>query len=271
MHSVEANLADLPEDSAALRALLRSLLLERDREKQRADEQKQRAETQTQRAEELHVELLRLQLELERLKKQYYGPRADRLRCAGDLAQILLDFAAELERKPVPPDDVPPQTPKEDETELRRVKRRKGRRNLANFENLPVTTHVHELSAEERACPCCGIERNEIGADESWQIEYLPGRFERIQHVCKKYACVSCEHAGENPQIEVAAKPEAAMDKGLAGPGLLAYIVTSKFADYGVSRRRWLVWQRRTMQEMRVGPSVAAIRNRHQTTVCCCR
>jgi hypothetical protein len=59
--------------------------------------------------------------------------------------------------------------------ELRRVKRRKGRRNLANFENLPVTTCVHELSEQERACPCCGIERKEIGTDHSWQVEYLPG------------------------------------------------------------------------------------------------
>jgi hypothetical protein len=39
------------------------------------------------------------------------------------------------------------------QVELVRVKRRKGRRNLANFENLPVTTHVYELSEAERACP----------------------------------------------------------------------------------------------------------------------
>jgi transposase len=76
------------------------------------------------------------------------------------------------------------------------------------------------------------VERKEIGADESWQIEYIPGRFERIQHVRKKYACSTCEKSGENPQMEVAAKPEAAIDKGMAGPGLLAYIVTSKFSDY---------------------------------------
>jgi transposase len=112
------------------------------------------------------------------------------------------------------------------------VRRRKGRRNLANFENLPATTHVHELSAEQRACPCCGVERAEIGADESWQIEYFPGHFERIHHVRKKYACPACEDNGASPSIETAAKPEAAIDKGLAGPGLLAYIVTSKFADY---------------------------------------
>ena len=59
-----------------------------------------------------------------------------------------------------------------------------------------------------------------------------PGRFERIRHVRKKYACVACERAGENPRMEVAAKPETAIDKGMAGPGLLAYIIASKFSDY---------------------------------------
>src|SRR6202044_3723190 len=85
---------------------------------------------------------------------------------------------------------------------------------------------------EQRQCPCCGVERKEIGADESWQIEYIPGRFERLHHVRKKYACLGCESQGEKPQMEVAAKAEAAIEKGMAGPGLLAYIVTSKFADY---------------------------------------
>jgi transposase len=102
------------------------------------------------------------------------------------------------------------------------VKRRKGRRHLANFENLPVTTHVYELSEEQRACPCCGIERKEIGQEESWQIERVPGRFERIHHVRKKYACQACETNGDNPRIETAVKPETAIGKGLAGPGLLA-------------------------------------------------
>ena len=203
---------------------------ERDQEKQRAEEQKQRAEAHGKQAAELQVELLRLQLELERYKKWYYGPRADRLQSDKDVAQMLLNFAEALERKPVPAVDLP--QPAEPAEELRRVQRRKGRRNLANFENLPVTTHVYELSEAERACPCCGLTRQEIGADESWQVEYLPGHFERIHHVRKKYACTSCETNGENPSIHTAKKPETAINKVLAGPGLLAYIVTSKFSDY---------------------------------------
>jgi transposase len=224
--------------------MVRSLLEERDgqrqraeeqqylaeKQQQRAEEQQQRAEEQELRVEELRVEMLRLQLELERFKRWYYGPRADRLQGSGELAQLLLNFAEWLDRKPVHPDDVPPHAGPEEE--LRRVKRRRGRRRLANFENLPVTTRVHELSPEQRACPCCGVERKEIGADESWQVEYLPGRFERIHHVRRKYACAGCESKGTNPRMETAAKPETAIDKGMAGAGLLSYIVTSKFSDY---------------------------------------
>ena len=90
----DAGLVDLPDDSESLRAMVGSLLEERDGQRQRADE--------------LHVENLRLQLELERYRKWYYGPRADRLQSSGDLAQLLLNFAEEMDRKPVNPDDLPP-------------------------------------------------------------------------------------------------------------------------------------------------------------------
>jgi len=75
--------------------------------------------------------------------------------------------------------------------------------------------------------------------------------------------------------MEVAAKPEAAIEKGLAGPGLLAYIVTSKFSDYlplyrlediferqgfEISRPRsrfgvamWPIWSNRCTSEWRQG------------------
>jgi transposase len=224
--------------------LVQSLLAERQQQQQQAaaqqrqiEEQQSRLVEQQRRTEEqrlqtaqLEAELLRLQVELERYKRWYYGPRADRLRTAGELAQLLLQFSEELDQKPVATEDREAQT--EPQEELRRVQRRKGRRDLARFEDLPVTTHVYELSEVERACPGCGQTRNEVGVEESWQVEYIPGRFERLQHVRKKYACPHCEKEGESPQITTAAKPEAVIDKGLAGPGLLAYIVTSKFNEY---------------------------------------
>ena len=250
----EANLVALPDDSQALKAMLHALMRERDEEKRRADRHEQRAEEQSKRANDLHVENLHLQLEMERFRKWYYGPRADRLQSSADLTHMLLNFAEEMDRKPVNPGDLPCGT--EAQEEVRRVKRRKGRRNLANFENLPVTTHVHELNEAERACPCCGIERKEIGTEESWQVEYLPGHFVRIHHVRRKYACAGCEDNGHNPQIETAAKPETAIDKGMAGPGLLAYIATSKFSDYTPLYRLEDVFERQRFEISRATQSV---------------
>ena len=259
MPTDENFLANLPEDKEALKAILRSLLQERDNQRQRAEAQSKRAEelqkkTEEQRkhADELYLENLWLQKELLRYKKATYGPRADRL-SENELAQVLLEFAEELEQKPLPAESI---APGEAGPEGRRVRRRKGRRALANFENLPVSTHVYELPAEQRLCPCCGVERKEIGSEESWQIEYIPGHFERIQHVRKKYACPSCEHAGENPRIAAAAKPETAIEKGFAGPGLLAYIVTSKFADYLPLYRLEDIFERQGFEISRATQSV---------------
>jgi transposase len=172
----------------------------------------------------------------------------------GDLAQLLLNFFEELDSKPINADDLPHDGKPEEE--LRQVKRRKGRRQLANFENLPVTTRVYELSAEQRACRCRGVERSEVGADESWQIEYLPGHFERIHHVRKRYACPGCESNGDSPRMETAAKPETAIDKGMAGPGLLAYIVTSKFSDYLPLYRLEDIFERQGFEISRATQSV---------------
>jgi len=252
---VSAKLNNLPQDRESLEAMVRSLILEREQQKQRANDLQGETLRQTKRAEELYLQNLRLQLELQRYKKWYYGPRADRLSSSQDLAQALLEFGEQLQAKAVHPEDIP-RNKAEPEYELRRVKRRRGRRDLANFEKLPVTTQVYELSAEQRQCPCCGVERKEIGADESWQIEYVPGRFERLHHVRKKYACPGCEGIGENPQMEVAAKPDAAIEKGMAGPGLLAYIVSSKYSDYLPLYRLENIFERQGFEISRATQSI---------------
>ena len=248
----EISVNNLPEDSASLKAMLREVLVKLESVSADQQHEKRLAEQLRQRADDLYLENLRLQQELERYKKATYGPRADRL-SMNQLAQMLLEFAEALEQKPINLEDLREAEP---ETEVRRVKRRTGRRALANFENLPVNTYVYELSAEERPCPSCGVERQEIGSEKSWQIEYIPGHFERLEHVRKKYACPSCERAGENPQIEVAAKAETAIEKGFAGPGLLAFIVTSKFADYLPLYRLEDIFERQGFEISRATQSV---------------
>src|SRR5712664_2114559 len=248
----EISVNNLPEDSASLKVMLREVLAKLESVSTDQQREKRLAEQLRQRADDLYLENLRLQQELERYKKATYGPRADRL-SMNQLAQMLLEFAEALEQKPINFEDLREAEP---ETEVRRVKRRNGRRALANFENLPVKTYVYELSVEERPCPSCGVERQEIGSEKSWQIEYIPGHFERLEHVRKKYACASCEREGENPQIEVAAKAETAIEKGFAGPGLLAFIVTGKFADYLPLYRLEDIFERQGFEISRATQSV---------------
>src|SRR5580704_15182080 len=150
-------ITSLPDDPAALKSMIATLSRQRD---EAARQREELARRLTQRIDELHVEKLRLEMELLRLKKWYYGPRADRLNMPGDVAQMLLEFAGELEARPVNPADLPPEAVADAGLDanaaadaaksVRRIKR--GRRNLAAFDHLPVTRNVHDLSDEEKRC-----------------------------------------------------------------------------------------------------------------------
>ncbi len=112
---------------------------------------------------------------------------------------------------------------------VRRVRR--GRRNIGELDKLPVLRHVHDLGEDQKPCPCCGEPRRKIGEESTWQIEFFPGHFARVEHVQVKYGCTHCQQ-GDNPRITLAPKPPAPIDKGMAGPGLLAHVITGKFADH---------------------------------------
>jgi transposase len=215
---------------------------------------KQIIATRTRERDELQVAKLRLEMELLRLKKMCYGPRADRLQTPGDVAQLLLEFATDLESRPVNPADLPADVPEAEVKTIRRVRR--GRRNLAAFDHLPVTRKVHDLAEADKPCPCCGKEREKIGEESSWQLEFIPGRFERIENVRIKYACKRCEQNAENPQITLAEKPMQPIDKGMPGPGLLAYVVASKFSDYLPLYRLQNIFERNGFEINRATQSV---------------
>lgn len=185
----------------------------------------------TQQRDEFYLEKLRLELRLGKALKQAYGQRADRLR---DPGQLLLDFGHLLDGLPIDNAALPAQedVPPEQRRASRRLRTR-GRRDLSQLEHLPLIEQNYELTAELCRCPTCQNQRERIGAAISYTIEYLPPTFLRIKHIQHKYACPQCEQNGHNPNITLAAKTGGSpIDKGLPGPGLLAYVVTAKFADY---------------------------------------
>jgi len=98
----------LPDDPAILKQIILTRTRERDEWKNKHDDK--------------DVRCLRLEVELLRLKKLYYGPRGDKLTSLGDVNQLLLSFAAELEGRPVNLADVPDDVPGEELKTVRRVR-----------------------------------------------------------------------------------------------------------------------------------------------------
>src|SRR6202522_899305 len=101
-------------------------------------------------------------------------------------------------------------------------RRKRKRRPLP--EHLPRETHTH-MPAEE-ACSACGGELSKLGEDVSEMLEYIPASFKVIRHVRPKMCCTRCDVIMQAPA------PSRPIDRGLAGPGLLAHVLVSKYADH---------------------------------------
>ena len=76
------------------------------------------------------------------------------------------------------------------------------------------------------ACPDCGGRLRELGEDAAEMLEDVRACFKVIRHVRPKLSCNSCD------RIVQAAAPSRPIDRGLAGPGLLAHVLVSKYADH---------------------------------------
>jgi transposase len=91
-------------------------------------------------------------------------------------------------------------------------------------EHLPreVVTHLPHGDC----CFNCGGQLRQFGHDVTEQLEYIPESFKVIRHVRPKFACSGCDRVVEAPA------PSRPIERGLAGPGLLAHMLVSKFADH---------------------------------------
>lgn len=103
---------------------------------------------------------------------------------------------------------------------------RRRRREL-DLSHLPHHRHEHDLSPQEKICRCCGRLRDRIGEDITKILEHVPSKLEVHEHVRPKYACRYCKDGVSSPP-----PPERPIARGIAGPGLIAQIVVSKFGDH---------------------------------------
>src|SRR3954447_17200821 len=164
----------------------------------------------------LDIEIERLKLEIARLRRERFGPSAER---SARLKQLELSLE-DLEETAAAADAVKAADAGET-TEVRGFPRRKpARRPLP--EHLPRTRVVYPGPT---ACPCCGGGVRKLGEVVTESLERVPARWFVVQHVREKVSCRSCEAITEAPA------PFHPIARGRAGPNLLAEVV---FAKYGL-------------------------------------
>jgi transposase len=88
---------------------------------------------------------------------------------------------------------------------------------------LPREELVHAVAC---TCSACGGPLRPAGEDVAEMLEWIPARYKVIRHVRPKFTCERCEILVQAPA------PARPIARGLAGPGLLAHVLVSKFADH---------------------------------------
>lgn len=186
--------SNLPDDPLVLKRIIQELL-------------------QTLQKSTRENEQLRHRLDL--LLKRLYGPRSEQI--TGPSLFDGFDPPEEPTPEPTPePEMLPAKPPRPGH----------GRQKLSKA--LPRQRIDHDLSEAQKLCPCCQTLRVKIGEEVSEQLDYQPASLFIVEHHRAKYVCRSCS----SPQHQTAPLPAQPIDKGVPGPGLLAHLVTSKYADH---------------------------------------
>jgi transposase len=186
--------------------------------------------------EKSQVLIDKLQHQLEQLLKARYGPRADRIHpdqmqlFAQELLSKMNQEGAEQEEECM----------LDSEEDSPKSRQRKGHGRRAFPKSFPRIEREHDVEPEDKICRQCGKEKACIRKEVSEQLEYIPASLHVIQHICPVYACPSeCEG-----QMVTASKPLQPIERGIAGPGLLAKVTTSKYCDHLPLNRQENIFKR---------------------------
>lgn len=207
----------LPDDVDALKALL----LARDSEVQQLRET---VSTLEQSLSIRTLEIEQLKLQLAKLKRMQFGRKSEKIdRKIEQIETRLEDLMAEEGEA------------EELQSAPAALRQKSVRQPLPG--HLPREERV--LEPEEQACPACGGNLKPLGEDVSEQLEIIDTAFKVIRHVRRKKACACCDCIVQAPA------PSRTIERGIAGPGLLAHIAVSKFADHQPLYRQSVIGERK--------------------------
>jgi len=156
-----------------------------------------------------------LELQLAKMRRTQFGPKSEKAPVNADQLTLGLN-ATVIEVQPV----AQTEQPQSSNSKPSRPPRKS--RALPGHLRREVRTHA----PEHTNCPCCKGELRKLGEDVSEMLEYMPASFFVIRHVRPKMSCRKCSCVVQAPA------PQRVIDRGLPGPGLLAHVITAKYADH---------------------------------------
>lgn len=97
------------------------------------------------------------------------------------------------------------------------------------YKNLEVEEIIHTLPDEEKTCNSCGSEMSFMRYDISHKIRIIPAKAILEVHKTEVYVCKECDKNGTEGSFKTAQSEPSLIEKSLATPSFMAYILNQKF------------------------------------------
>ncbi len=168
-----------------------------------------------------HDQLIRtLRLRIAGLKKKVFGKSSEKIEREIEQLELALEdtliAAAEGAAEPMDEDATEPSAPQE--TPERRPRRRPRVSDAAPRERRELDPGA--------CCPDCGGELRLVGEDVSEILDMVAAQLKVLQVARLKKSCRRCEKIAQEPA------PSRPIPGSMAGAGLLAFVLVSKFDDH---------------------------------------
>ena len=176
--------------------------------------------------EEREREIDRLLAQLDKLRRMNFGSQSEKI------SQRIVQTEAELKALQQENDAI---TGRVDDPEIPRPLRQTRTRKPFP-ESLP--RDEKRLLPAETCCPECGGALSYLGEDAAEQLELMRSAFRVIRTIREKHACRRRDCIVQTPA------PSRPIERGIAGPGLLARVLTSKYAEHAPLYRQSEIYAR---------------------------
>jgi transposase len=165
----------------------------------------------------LNSEIENLKLLIAKLRRMQFGRKSEKLDRQIEQLELRLD---ELETKRA----------EQEARSSAAATAEPARSTAAKHARRPLPAHLpreeRKILPKQEACPDCGGRLKPLGEDVSEILEYVPEHFKVIRQVRPKLACARCD------KIVQAEAPSRPITRGMAGPGLLAHVLVSKYCNH---------------------------------------